>query len=157
MALHFVEHLKTDANRCRRDGHPPTVIGRPARRAAELSSLPVPAAAPVRRAVGVALATIADVRMAAASSGPGGTLDALRGGTYVSSQNRVRIVSARVVTDAAADGTQTIGRRATRTRLRLRGPGVPPAQLTLRSAGTTTRITGTVAGRRVALRIASTH
>ena len=157
MALDFIEHLKTDANRCRHDGRPPAVIGRPARRAAQLSSGWVHATAPVRRAVGVALATIADARMAAASSGLDGTLDALRGGTYVLSQDRVRFVNARVVTDATANGTQTIGRRATRTRLRLRGHGVPPAQLTLRSAGTTTRITGTVAGRRVALRIVSTH
>jgi hypothetical protein len=72
-------------------------------------------------------------------------------------QDRVRFVNARVVTDASANGTQTIGRGATRTRLQLRGHGVPPAQLTLLSAGTTTRITGTVAGRRVALRIGSTH
>ena len=65
--------------------------------------------------------------------------------------------NARVVTDATANGTQKIGRRVTRTRLRLRGHGVPPAQLALISAGTTTRITGTVAGRRVALRLASAH
>jgi hypothetical protein len=73
------------------------------------------------------------------------------------SRDRVRFVNARVVTDASANGTQTIERRATRTRLRLRGNGVPPAQLTVRSAGTTTRITGIVAGRRVALSITSTH
>jgi hypothetical protein len=78
-------------------------------------------------------------------------------GTYVVSQDRVRFLNARVVTDATANGTQTIDRRTTRTRLRLRGHGVPPAQLTLRSTGTTTTITGTVAGRRVALRIVSTH
>ena len=44
-----------------------------------------------------------------------------------------------------------------RTWLRLRGHGVPPAQLTLISAGTTTHITGTVAGRHVDLRLASAH
>jgi pimeloyl-ACP methyl ester carboxylesterase len=155
MALDFIRHLRTDPDRCRHAGRPPAVIGRPARRAAQLSNLPVHATAGVRRAVGVALATIADARMAAAASGLEGTLDALRGGTYVVSQDRVRFVQARVVTDATADGTQMIGRRATRTRLRLRGHGVPPAHLTLRSNGTTTRITGTVAGRRVALRFAS--
>jgi hypothetical protein len=51
------------------------------------------------------------------------------------------------VTDAVADGTGT--------RMRLRGRGVPRARLTLRTAGQTTRITGTVAGRRVDLRVAS--
>jgi hypothetical protein len=71
------------------------------------------------------------------------------------SERRVRFVDARVVTDATASGTQTIGRRGTRTRLRLRGRGVPPARLTLVSAGTTTRGTGTGGGRRVALRVAS--
>ena len=156
MALDFIRHLRTDPDRCRHAGRPPAVIGRPAHHATQLSSVPVHATAPVRRAVGVALATIADARMAAASSGLGGTLDALRGGTYVVSQDRVRFVNARVVTDATANGTQTIGRRATRTRLRLRGHGVPPAQLTLISAGTATRVTGTVAGRRVILRLAST-
>ena len=111
---------------------------------------------PVRRAVGVALATIADARMAAAASGLDGTLDALRGGTYVVSQDRVRFVHARVVSDAFADGTQTTGRRMSRARLQLHGAGVPAAQLTLRTAKTTTRITGTVAGQRVALRLPST-
>jgi hypothetical protein len=155
MALDFIRHLRTDPDRCRHAGSPPEVIGRPARRAAQLSDLPVHAGAPVRRAVGVVLATIADARMAAAATGLGGTLDALRGGTYMTTQDRVRFVNARVVTDATANGTQTIGRRATHTRLRLRGHGVPPARLTLISAGTTTRVTGTVAGRRVALRFAS--
>jgi hypothetical protein len=86
-----------------------------------------------------------------------GTLDALRGGTYIVGQDRVRFVAARVVTDAIASGTGTVGRRVTRTRLRLRRRGVPPARLALRSAGRTTRVTGTVAGHRVALRFASTH
>ena len=157
MALDFIRHLRTDPDRCRHSGQPPTVIGRPARRAAQLPNLPIHAAAPVRRAVSVALATLADARMAATATGLGGTLDALRGGTYVATQDKVRFVNARVVTDATANGTQKIGRRVTRTRLRLRGHGVPPAQLTLRSTGTTTRITGTVAGRRVALRLASAH
>ena len=72
-------------------------------------------------------------------------------------EDGVRFEAARVVTDAVAYGTQEIGRRATRTRLRLRGRGVRPVQLTLRSNTTITRITETVAGRRVALRVASTH
>jgi phage-related protein len=109
----------------------------------------------VRRAVAVALATLADARTAAAFGGMAGQLDALRGGTYVARQSTVRFVDARVVTDATADGTQEIGSRATRTRLRLRGPGVPAAQLTLVSAGSITRVTGTVAGRRVALRFSA--
>jgi pimeloyl-ACP methyl ester carboxylesterase len=157
MALDFIRHLRTDVDRCRHAGRPPAVIGRPARRAAQLSSLPVHATAAVRRAVGVALATIADARMAVAATGLDGTLDALRGGTYVVRQERVRFVHARVVTDATADGTQTIGRRVTRTRLRLHGPGVARARLTVRSTRTTSRITGTVAGRQVSLRLAATH
>jgi hypothetical protein len=133
------------------------VVGRPALHAARLPSPLVHATARVQRAVGVALATLGDARTAAAYSGMTGPIDALRGGTYVVSERRVRFVNARVVTDASANGTQEIGRRATRTRLRLRGHGIPPAQLTLISAGTTTRVTGTVAGRRVALRFASTN
>lgn len=155
MAIDFIERLKIDANRCRHDGRPPAVIDRPARRAAQLSDLPVHAGAPVRWAVGVALATIADAQMAAAATGLDGTLDALRGGTYAATQDRVRFVDARVVTDATANGTQVIGHRATRTRLRLHGHGVPPARLTIVSGTRTTRVTGTVAGRRVSLRLAS--
>jgi hypothetical protein len=157
MALDFIRHLRPNTDRCRHVGRPPAVIGRPARRAAQLSRLPVRATARVRRAVGVAVGTIADARMAVDTSGLDGTLDALRGGTYVVSQNRVRFVNSRVVRDAVASGTQRIGRRVTRTRLRLRGSGVPASRLRLRSAGTTTRITGTVAGRRVTLRLTSTR
>lgn len=147
MALDFIEHLKTDANRCRHDGRPPTVIGRPARRAARLPR----ATTPMRRAVAVALATIADAQAAVAASGLAGELDALRGGIYEVSTSRVRFVHARVVTDAAADGTQSIGRSVTVTRLRLHGHGVPRARLTIRSTGETTRVTGTAGGRRVSL------
>jgi hypothetical protein len=148
MAIDFVKHLRTDPNRCIHAGRPPTVVGRPARHAAELGGTPV------RRAIEVALATLSDARSAAAFSGMTGAIDALRGGTYVVSERSVRFAAARVVTDAVANGTQTIGRRTTRTHLRLRGPGVPPSQLTLRATGTTTRITGTVAGRRVRARAA---
>lgn len=157
MAIDFVKDLRTDPNRCRHAGQPPAVVGRPALHAAQLRSPSVRAAAPVRRAVSVALATLADARTAAALSGMTGRVDALRGGTYVLSQRRVRFVAARVVTDAIVNGTQEIRQRITRTQLRLRGPGVPASQLTLRSAERTTHITGTVAGRRVALRVADPH
>jgi pimeloyl-ACP methyl ester carboxylesterase len=157
MALDFIRHLTTNPNRCRHAGRPPRVVGRPALRAAQLRLPRVHATMPVRRAIAVALATLADERALVAYSDLSGTLDALRGGTYVVGQDRVRFVAARVVTDATANGTQQIGRRATRTTLRLRGHGVPPARLTLRSAAATTRVTGTVAGRRVAIRFGSTH
>jgi hypothetical protein len=60
-----------------------------------------------------------------------GTVGALRGGSFVVTNHGVHFKAARVVTDAVADGAQY----ANRTRLRLRGRGVPPAQLTLKSAG----------------------
>jgi hypothetical protein len=147
MAIDFIEHLRTDPNRCAHAGRPPAVAGRPARRAAVLG------ATPVRRAVGVALATVRDARTAAAFSGMTGPIDALRGGTYVVAERSVRFVDARVVSGAVANGTQVTHRRMTRTRLRLRGRGVPPSQLTLRSMGRTTRITGRVAGRRIRARV----
>ena len=151
MAIDFIEHLTTDPKRCARDGRPPAVVGRPALRAAQVPLAPVRAARPVRRAVGVALATLADARQAAAY----GAVDALRGGTYEVSPTRVRFVHARVVSDATADGTQELAGAETRTRLRLRGPGVPTARLTLVSSSSSTRVTGTVAGRHVALRFAT--
>ena len=74
--------------------------------------------------------------------GGDGTLDALRGGTYVVSGSRVRFSGARVVDDARADGRQ----RGTRARLRIRGRGVPSARLSVRIKGKVARVTGTVAG-----------
>jgi pimeloyl-ACP methyl ester carboxylesterase len=147
MAVDFVRHLKTDPDRCLDAGRPPAVAGRPARRAADLPAFDLEAPGPVRRAVAVALATLADVRATADMAQMLGTAGALRGGSYVMTDRGVRLQAARVVTDAVADGTGT--------RMRLRGRGVPRARLTLRSAGSTTRITGTVAGRRVDLRVAS--
>ena len=101
----------------------------------------------------MALATLADERTAAAFSGMTGVIDALRGATYVVAPNRVRFVRARVVSDAAASVTLEIGRRSTRALLRLRGRGVPRSRLTLRTAGRTTRITGTVGRRHVHVRV----
>ena len=152
MALDFVEHLRTDANRCRDDGRPPAVFARPARRAAQTASL-VPGHAParVRRTVGVALATIADARSTVQYTGLDGTLDALRGGTYEVSGEGVRFTGARVVRDAVVDGTQ----QGARADLRVRGDGVAPARLQLRIGESSTRVTGTVGGRRVALSVPS--
>lgn len=107
----------------------------------------------MRRAVAVALATLADEQEIAAYSGLTGPVDALRGGTYTVSGNRARFVAARVVTDARADGTLQIGRRGTRARLRLRGLAVPRARFALHSAGRTTRITGTVGRRGADMRL----
>jgi pimeloyl-ACP methyl ester carboxylesterase len=152
MAFDFIRHLRTDPDRCHHAGRPPAVIGPPARRAAQLSHLRVHAKTPVRRAVGVALVTMADARMAAtmaAVTTGGGTLDALRDGTYVVGGGEVRFVGARVVRDARVDGT----RRGRRAHLRVRGGGVPSARLTLRRGARSTRVTGTVAGRHVELRV----
>jgi hypothetical protein len=149
MALDFIRHLHTDVNRCRHDGRPPVVIGRPPLRAAQLSGLPVHASAPMRRAVGVALATLSDERMAAATSGLTGTLDALRGGTYEVGDGEVRFAGAHVVRDAVVDGTL----QGARARLRVRGRGVPGSQLTLDIGRRATRVTGSIGGRHVALRV----
>jgi hypothetical protein len=68
-------------------------------------------------------------------------------------------VAARVVTDAAANGTLQISRRGTRARLRLRlrlrGRGVPRSRLALRTAGRTTHMTGTVGRRHVDVPVAT--
>jgi pimeloyl-ACP methyl ester carboxylesterase len=154
-AIDFIRHLTIDPKRCRHAGRPPRVIGRPARRAAQLRLVPARAPVAVRRAVAVALATVADERTIAAYTGRTGALDALRGGTYLVSGQRVRFVAARVVRDAAADGTRRTHRHVTRARLRLRGPGVRRSRLTLRSDRHITRVTGTVGGRPVRLRLPS--
>jgi hypothetical protein len=154
MAIDFVRHLRTDPRRCRHAGSPPAVVDRPARFAAQLSAPAVRAPARVRRAVAVALATIADAESGARFAQIIGRFDALRAGRHVATKRGLRTRRARVVTDALANGT--LNRRATRVRLRLRGPAVAPARLTLRFARTTTRITGTMAGRRVNLRTPAT-
>lgn len=155
MAIDFIRHLRTDPERCRRAGSPPTAVGRPARRAADLPLPAVRAATPVRRAVAVALATIADAQSVARFAQIVGRFDALRGGHYVATSRGLRFEDARVVADAAANGTLVIRRGGTVTQLHLTGAAVPHARLTLHSAGATTRITGTVAGYRVDLRVAS--
>src|SRR3954470_18663766 len=104
MARDFIRHLDTNPDRCRDAGRPPRVVGRPAVRAEQLPLPRVHAAARVRRAVAVALTTLADERALVAYSDLSGTLDALRGGTYIVDKDRVRFVPARVVTDATANG-----------------------------------------------------
>jgi TAP-like protein len=157
MAIDFVEHLTTNSNRCRHAGRPPDVIGRPPIHAAQLRPPRLHAPLSVRRAIAVVLATLADERTAAAYSGMTGVIDALRGGTYVVSQNRVRFIAARVVTDAAANGTLEIGPRPARARLSLRGSGVPRAQFALRATAGAISISGTVGSRYVNVRIASSE
>ena len=129
------------------------IVAYPALHAAQLRLPRVHAPVPVRRALAVALATLADEQAIAAYSGLTGTIDALRGGTYTVSQDRVRFVAARVVSDATADGTLQKSRRGTRARLRLGGPGVPRSRLALDTAGSTTHITGTVGRHRVDVRL----
>jgi pimeloyl-ACP methyl ester carboxylesterase len=164
MAVEFVEHLKTDTNRCLHAGHPPHVVGRPPLHAAQLrlphkwaSKLRRPhvhAAVPVRRAVAVLLATLADERRFVAYSGLTGTIDALRGGTYTIGQDRaVRFDAARVVTDATANGTLQRSSDGKRVTLRLSGRAVRRSQLTLRSTGSATRITGMVGHHQVDVRV----
>jgi pimeloyl-ACP methyl ester carboxylesterase len=149
MAIDFIEHLRTDPGRCRHAGQPPRVVGMPALHVGQIPTTVLHGPRQVRLAIGVALATIADAQSLAAYSGMTGRLDALRGGTYVFGPRGVRFLNARVVTDAVANGTQTTQRHVIRTTLRLRGRGVPASHLTIRTAGKTTRVTGTVGGYRV--------
>jgi hypothetical protein len=142
-----------DPHRCRHAGTPLPVAARPALHAARLPQIRVSAPSAVRRAVAVALATVADAQAATEIAPIPIPVSALRGGTYVPTAHGLRIVRARVVTDAVASGTQTVGSRVTVTRLRLSGPAVGQCRLTIRSTPTTTRIRGTVGGRRIALRV----
>jgi hypothetical protein len=116
------------------------------------SNTPVEQGAPpaaVRRAVGIALATVADARMAVTLTGLSGTLDALRGGTYVVSAGQVRFAPRARRPRAVVDGTK----RGPRARLRIHGRGVPSALLGLRRTRRGMRVTGTVGGRRVELQV----
>ena len=91
------------------------------------------------------------MRQATIITGLDGTLDALRGGRYLVGAEGLRFIGARVVSDAVVDGFE----RGNRARLRVSGSGVPSAKLVVESHPHTTRVTGTVAGRNVALRLAT--
>jgi pimeloyl-ACP methyl ester carboxylesterase len=153
MIRQFIATLRTNPLRCRNAGRPPVVALRPALRAADLPGIRVRAPAAVRRVVAVALATVADAKAVTAIAPIPVPLSALRGGTYVPTAHGLRFARARVVTDAVASGSQITRSRVTVTRLRLRGPAVVHAQLTLLTAGPATRITGMVGRRRVHLRL----
>jgi hypothetical protein len=153
MIRQFIATLRTDPQRCRHSGTPLPVAARPALHAAGLPPVRVNAPAAVRRAIAVALATVANAQAATGIAPIPLPVSALRGGAYIPTSHGLRIVYARVVTDAVASGTQIIRSRVTVTRLRLSGPAVVPSRLTLRSSPMTTRITGTVGLRRMNVRI----
>jgi len=95
MAIDFLKHLRTNPHRCVHAGRPPAVVGRPARRAANLAPVKVRAPASVRRTVAVALATVADARVAASIARlPGRTRLRLRGRGVLRSRLTLRSVGA---------------------------------------------------------------
>jgi hypothetical protein len=67
-----------------------------------LTPVTVSASASVRRAVVIALATVADARAAADIARLPGRVGPPRGGSYVLTEHGVRFEAARVVTDAVA-------------------------------------------------------
>ena len=91
MVRDFIQTLRTDPNRCKHGGSPPPVAVRPALHAAGLPRVPVRASAAVRRAVAVALATVADARAATEIAPVPVPVNALRGGTYASACTYQRI------------------------------------------------------------------
>jgi pimeloyl-ACP methyl ester carboxylesterase len=149
LGLRFIRALHVNARSCRAGGRPPTVLRRPPLRAAQAAAVGVRAPVAVRRAVGVALATLADAANTVAVTGVGGTLDALRGGTYTVDRRTVTFNGARVVRDAIVDGK----RQGDVARMRIHGRGVPRSRLTLTSGHHAVRVDGTVGRRHVTIRL----
>jgi hypothetical protein len=107
-----------------------------------------------RRALGLVVATIADLQEQALVYGTWGAATALRGGLYrVRGDGRLRLSGARVVRDARVSGVLGSGAAGVRGTVRLAGSGVPGGRLRVRVAATGRgRATGTLGGRRVDLR-----
>jgi pimeloyl-ACP methyl ester carboxylesterase len=156
LALRFVATLTVGPRACARTGTPPAVVGRPARRAADLPLVTASGATRAqRRALALLVATAADLDAQATVLEAWGTARGLRGGRYAVAEREraVRLRNVRVVRDARVSGLLAL---TTRNRLagqmRLQGRGVLPGRLRVRLAPNGSgRAAGVLDGRRVDL------
>jgi len=154
VARRFVRTLAADPRACAGTGEPPPVAPRAPVRAAQLTAR---AEAPRahRRALGLLVATIADMQEQSNVFGPWGSARALRGGRYAVARNGVvRLTDVRVVRDARVSGVLAAGEDGTVTgTARLVGPGTPDGRLQVRVTPTGRgRAAGTLDDQRVDLR-----
>jgi pimeloyl-ACP methyl ester carboxylesterase len=121
----FIATLKANPRACAGTGTPPPVGGRPPRRAAELPLVGRAGTRAERRALGLVVATVGDLREQAATIGGWGAAGGLRGGRYVTAaKGTIRLLAVRVVRGARVSGSLALGSGdRLRGTLRLAGPG----------------------------------
>jgi hypothetical protein len=155
VARRFVRTLTAAPDACGDAGAPPpAVAARAPVRAAQVTPVAGAGTRAQRRALGVVVATIADLQEQALVYGSWGAARALRGGLYrVGRDGRVRLANVRVVRDARVSGAVAVGAENVRGMVRLAGAGVLDGRLTVRLAATGRgRATGRLGGVRVDLR-----
>jgi hypothetical protein len=130
------------------------VVPRAPRRAADVALVGAANATPgERRALGLVVATAADLEQQGSTVDAWGVARGLRGGRYVfTDRGTVRLLGVRVVRDARVSGTLALVRKGLEGTLRLAGPGVPDGRLRVRvAADGGGRATGVLDGRSVDL------
>jgi pimeloyl-ACP methyl ester carboxylesterase len=158
LARRFVRTLTADPGACEGTGAPPPVAGRAPLRAAQLALVRADATRPQRRALGLVVATVADMQEQAAVYEPWGSARALRGGRYrLRRDGSLRLSAVRVVRDARVSGALASGRTGIVSgTVRLAGSGVPPGRLRVRLSPTGRgRASGMLDGQRTDIRFQS--
>ena len=158
LARRFIRTLAANPRACAGTGEPPPVARQAPIRAAHVPLVRADAPRAHRRALGLLLATIADMHEQANVFGPWGSAGGLRGGRYsVRRDGAVGLLDVRVVRDARVSGVLTSDEDGTVTgTVRLAGAGTPDGRVRVRVAATGRgRAVGTLDGQRVSLRFQS--
>ena len=131
VARRFVRTLTVDPRACEGTGAPPPVAGRAPLRAAQIAPVSGAARRPQRRALGLVVATIADMQEQATVYEPWGSARALRGGRYILRRDgSLRLSAVRVVRDARVSGVLASGSTGIVSgTVRLAGSGVLAGRL----------------------------
>ena len=155
LAQRFIRTLAADPRACAGTGEPPPVAPQASRRAAQVPLVRADASRASRRALGLLVATIADMQEQANVFGPWGSAGGLRGGRYsVRRDGAVGLLDVRVVADARMSGVLSSGDDGTVTgTVRLAGAGTPDGLIAVRvTAAGSGRAVGTLDGQPVRLR-----
>ena len=155
LARRFIRTLTANPRACAGTGEPPAVAPPAPVRAAQLPLVGADAPPGHRRALGLVVATVADMQEQSNVFGPWGSARALRGGRYAVARNgAIRLTDVRVVRDARVTGILASGADGTVTgTARLAGPGTPNGRLRVRITPTGRgRAAGALDGQPVDLR-----
>ena len=158
VARRFVRTLTARPDACDNTGAPPPVAGRAPLRAAQIALVRADATRPQRRALGLVVATIADMQEQATVYEPWDSARALRGGRYsLRRDGSVGLSTVRVVRDAHVSGLLASGNTGIVSgAVRVAGSGVPAGRLRVRLSPTGRgRASGMLDGQRADIRFQS--